>query len=92
MKNLAILGVMFLSLGAFAQQAPNREVRQKEQVCVVKRDHVQEVQKSDKMILAPVQNVPKHAHFPNGQRKQAPKAHMIDQKMVPLERKDAHVK
>jgi len=96
MKNLAIVGVMFLSLGAFAQQNPNIEVKQKEKVCVIQRDHAQQPQKSNRMITAPIQNAPKHSHLRNSskvQRKHAHKGHVHDQRMVvPMKRKNAQVR
>lgn len=96
MKNLAIIGVMFLSLGAFAQQNSNIEVKQQEKVCVIQRDHAQQPQKSNRMITAPIQNAPKHSHLRNSskvQRNHAHKGHVNDQRMVvPMKRKNVQVR
>ncbi len=96
MKNIAILGIMFLSLGAFAQQNSNIEAKQKEKVCVIQRDQAQQPQMNHRMITAPIQNAPNHAYIRAvraDNRKQAKRGQVRDQKMVvPLKRKSAEVK
>lgn len=55
MKNLAIIGMMFLSVGLFAQQSDRTDLRKKEPVCLKNK----EVSKQccTKMKLAPMQRV-----------------------------------
>ena len=100
MKSLAIIGMMFLSMGLFAQQSSSieKQEKQKDPVCVKK---CEKAQKCDKMVKAPIREVdarktsvragnvntgPKHR---NGK---AAKAHVQNRRMlVPLRKKDAKV-
>lgn len=55
MKSLAIVGMLFLSMGLFAQSANDEgPVKKKDKVCVKKCDKAQECRK---MKLAPMQKV-----------------------------------
>jgi hypothetical protein len=53
MKSVAIIGMMFLAMGLFAQQS-SKEVLQKEKVCAKKCENAQ---KCDKMVKAPIRQV-----------------------------------
>ena len=99
MKSLAIVGMMFLSAGLFAQSTEVKTpVKQKEKVCVKKCDKDQKI---DKMKKAPirkvdartssVQSVNHHGikKHPNARLKQIPaqKRRMV----VPLSKKSVKV-
>lgn len=83
--------MMFLSVGAFAQQPV--KVLEKERVCVMERDQVQE---SSKMKLAPMREVGPETilRTESGkvqQRSQAKRAHVIERRVVPLRAKSVRV-
>lgn len=98
MKSVAIVGMMFLSMGLFAQQSSNIEPAQKEKVCVKKCENAK---KCDKMVKAPIRQVDarkssvrignanvsrKHQHI---------EAHKVNhhqhRKVVPLKKKDVKI-
>lgn len=99
MKSLAIVGMMFLSMGLFAQTSrADSQVKEKDKVCVKKCD---KAKKCDKMKLAPMQRmdskktilrvedgnaVRKHKHV------NSRKAHIQKRRMVvPLSKKSVKV-
>jgi hypothetical protein len=90
MKSLAIIGMMFCSVGLFAQQSENIDSPKKEKVCVIERG---EAKKSSDMKLAPIRKVDaRKTSVRSGNAKIVQKAHVSDQKMiVPLKRKDVKV-
>ena len=98
MKSLAIVGMMFLSMGLFAQQSAKSEsaVKEKDKVCVKKCDRTQ---KCNKMKLAPIRQVDSrkssiltgnaHRKHPHANSK---KVHVQNRRMiVPLSKKSAKV-
>lgn len=98
MKSVAIVGMMFLSMGLFAQQSVKAEtpVKEKDKVCVKKCDRAQ---KCNKMKLAPIRQVDtRKSSIRNGKvhRKHthvnSKKAHVRNRRMVvPLRKKSAKV-
>lgn len=87
MKKIAIIGIMFLSVGAFAQQRV--QSNEKERVCAMELDQLQE---SSKMKLVPIGEVgpEKTLRMQSGkvqQRNQARKSHFIERRAVPLRAK-----
>jgi len=90
MKSLAIIGMMFCSVGLFAQQSGNIHSPKKEKVCVIDRA---EVNRKTKMKVSPMRKVDaRRSSVRCGKAKIAQKAHMKDERMVvPLKRKNAKV-
>lgn len=100
MKSLAIVGMMFLSMGLFAQQSSKAEAPQKEKdkVCVKK---CEKAQACDKMVKAPIRQVDSRkssvrAGNGNAVRKHqhvaAPKAnHQHRHRVAPLRKKSVKV-
>lgn len=90
MKSLAIIGMMFCSIGLFAQQSENVNSRKKEKVCVIERA---EVDKKSDMKLAPIRQVDsRKTSVRSGKAKIANRTHMKDERMVvPVRRKNVKV-
>ena len=91
MKSLVIIGMMFCSIGVFAQQSGG-DAPKKEQVCVVDRGQAKE-HKAD-MKKAPIQPVnERKVSVKCCKGKPAQKAEVQDQRMVaPIQRKEVGVK
>ena len=91
MKNVVLIGMMFCSLGLFAQQASNDCCPKKKQICIVDRCGVNG--KGAKMKLAPMRKVDaRKTSVRTGNTKLIKKAHVRDERMfVPLQRKDVKI-
>lgn len=82
MKSLAIVGMMFLSMGLFAQQSSEVEipVKEKDKVCVKKCDKAQEFSKMKK---APMQkNDARKSSVKSGNGQAVKKQHLVNAKKV----------
>ena len=90
MKSLAIIGMMFCSVGLFAQQSSSVDAPEKEKVCVIQRP-VSNKQLNIK--LAPMRHVDaRKTSVRCGKVKPAQKAELKDQRIiVPLKRKNVKV-
>lgn len=100
MKSLAIVGMMFLSMGLFAQQSSKAEAPQKEKdkVCVKK---CEKASTCDKMVKAPIRQVDSRKSsvrtgnanaIQNHRHVEAPKANHHQQKRIaPLRMKSVQV-
>ena len=90
MKSLAIIGMMFCSVGLFAQQSSSVDAPKKEKVCTIERPVSN---KQVNMKLAPMRHVDaRKTSVRCGKVKPAQKAEVKDQRMiVPLKRKSAKV-
>lgn len=91
MKSLAIIGMMFCSLGLFAQTS-GTDAPKKEKVCVIERPVAKE---RTNIMLAPMRHVDARktsVRCGNVKAKPVQKAHPRDSRMiVPLERKSVKV-
>ncbi|MFK7787062.1 MAG: hypothetical protein AB8B56_18215 [Crocinitomicaceae bacterium] len=90
MKSLAIIGMMFCSVGLFAQQSENIDSPKKEKVCVIERA---EAGNNVKLKLAPMRKDDvRRTTARCGKAKVAQKAQVKDERMmVPLKRKNGKV-
>lgn len=91
MKSLAIIGMMFCSLGLFAQESSSVDAPKKEKVCVIDRGQAKQ---SHKMKLAPMQKVnARNTSVRCGKAKVIRRGEVKDQQrmVVPLKKKSAKV-
>ncbi len=90
MKSLTIIGMMFCSVGLFAQQSSSVDAPKKEKVCVIERPVSNE---RVNMKLAPMRHVDaRKTSVRCGKVKPAREAQAKDQRMiVPLKKKNVKV-